>query len=750
MSVYTDFLADPQRQDLWLADLMPWDNGGQATVTLRVSTDQFATTGSDTPAHTPYIAALVGGPAFDTDAVQPGTLGLIPDARGGELHVGQRMGALDSWRSYDWSGQRCLVRHGGFSPRLGRSLTFAEMGTFEYEMDSLLPGLDELVIPLRDLGARFDQPLQTRRYLGTDFALAFTGVAGTYSDHGTPAKCNVTGNLTFDGRVWINSLANVSALLNWNDIVGANFPFRISVRTSGVVRLNAGGYAAPMDTTFALSTKRWYHIRIVRNGTAITFYILEEATGVETIETKTASAATGTSAAGHFTVSSASQLIDGIVDEMRLWNAVRTVDDWRNLRIRELTTAEAADATLVFYPKFNDAAGTTVTDSSGSPANGTITGANFVWVPALSGKVDLAGKVLPDCWGSVEDASPILVYSPTQIYQVHSRAANAIGSVYEGGAAITLDTAYTDLLLFLQHATTAAKFDQLICTDGTFIRLGSKPSKPISVTFSGDATGSYVSTAADITRRIVTSRGQTPLVDPTDLDTTSFTNLNTANSAVVGLYFKDDITIQEAVNKVLSSVGAVGWFGRFDKLFKVKRNSGTTGSPVITLTSAEIVSLKPIAADQPVWEENVKYRENYSVMTTDQMASGTIASTRQDFLAQQWRTINRPSQANRTRWKYARSETVETHLTTLADAQAEGDRRLALFGAGAPRAFQVESTLKGIQLERFDLVAVSYSDLDKSGNAQVRLGLSATNFLVLGIGERAGDGKSLLTIWRES
>jgi hypothetical protein len=747
-SAYFQFLADPQRIDLWLAEIY-LDAG-----TLRVATGEYATDPTDSPANTPYGARLKEGPNFNTDSAPPGTLGNLPDRRGGELVLLQRFGDLDSYKGVSWDGKRIVVRHGGYSPRLARKLTYAEMGTAEYESEQALFGLDEVTVQLRDPVRRFEDPLQARRYMGTDFTLAITG-ATTFVDFGAAAKCNLTGDLTIEARIWIDTLATAIRFFVWD---GASaYPFDVLINTTGTIRFYASNYSGTLTTTAALATKRWYHFQITRAGTAITFNILEEAPGTETTEVLTASAATGASNVGGTLRHGASaNPFRGIIDSLRLWNYARTADEWRDQRGRELTATESALSTLKLACRFNDATGATVADSSSSPANGTIGGANFVWLPSLQGKADLASKVLPDGFGLVEDANPVLVYEPTRIYQIHSRQVNSITDASEGGASITLNTAYTDWLAFLTATVTAdAKYDSLNCTDGTFVRWRSKPSKPISVTFRGDASGSgYVSTAADIWRRVICTRGTSPLVDPTDLDGSSFSNLNTANSAVVGIYVTGEMTIEEFGKRVLGSMGAVGFFRRVDRTYRVLLFKGsTTGdlspSVILSLTEKQILSIAPAPIEQPVREVILAYRHNYSPMTLDQMASGTIDTARQAFLEKPTRDVQRSKSATKTAHKYSRVETLETYLTTEADAIAEADRRLALF-SGEPQAYQVEATAVGFEFDRMDPIFLTVQDINASGVEQVRLGLNALQFIILAVGERSAEGRRSLTVWRES
>jgi hypothetical protein len=748
--VYRTFLSDPQRLDVWLADAMPYDPVTEAEVTLRVSTDEYSTEPADTPANEPYEARLLEGPSFETDSVPPGTLGQLPARRGGVLKIGPRFGDRDSWRRYYWDGRRVTVRHGGYSPKLGRVLAYDEMGVAEYEMEAAKFGLDVATVPLRDLTRRFEDPLQARRYMGTDRALAITG-ASTFVSFGAvggaAGKVNLTGDVTVEYRLWIDTLATTMLGLTWN--LGGNYPIHTAFLTNGKIRWGSSNITA-LDSVLAVSTKRWYQMQQVRAGAVITWRLLEEATGVETIESQTASGSGGDSAASSLQFGTTGNPFRGIWEELRVWNYARTEDEWRDTRSRELTAVEAASSTLKLYCRNNLSSGTNVPDSSASPANGTISGGNFAWVPTLQGKADLAGTVLPDAYGFVEDANPVLVYEPTRIYQCHSRQAGGSFTVSEGGATITAGTAYTDLLVFLLATTTAAQADNLICQDGTFIRLGSNPSKPISVTFNGDATGSgYVSTAADIVRRVITTRGKDPIADPAGLATSHYSALNTANSAVCGRYYTDEVTVADVVRHFLGSVGAVGWFGREDRLHRVKRFAGATGTTVAHLTEREIISLEPLDADQPVWEQVLTYRRNPSVMTIDQMAAGIVSTDRQAFLEKASRKIRRTSARTQREHKYSRTDTAETCLTAEADAIVETDRRLALF-SGVGRAYRLECSLVGLSIKRMDIVTITYMDLSPLGEDQVRLDLEAVDFVVLGVGERAADGRSIVTIWRET
>ena len=234
------------------------------------------------------------------------------------------------------------------------------------------------------------------------------------------------------------------------------------------------------------------------------------------------------------------------------------------------------------------------------------------------------------------------------------------------------------------------------------------------------------------------------MADPADLDTAAFTALNTANSSVLGFYAKDPITVLEAGDEVLASVGAVAWFTRASALLTVKRfedpnkkTSVTTLSNFIEITTREV--------ELPVRGALVRFRKNHTVLSEEQIAA-SAPDYRKDFARKKW------VRAYEKDWSYQangiRSRRMEqnTLLTVRDDAAAEAERDLALFAIR--RAFSVTVPIDpATNLDRFDVVTLEYVDLDKWGLDQTRLNLS-DEWLVLGITEESKRGSTELVVWQ--
>ncbi|HNU82208.1 MAG TPA: hypothetical protein PKO05_02085, partial [Thermoanaerobaculia bacterium] len=479
------------------------------------ATDRYATGAGDTPASTQYQAQLAQPLNVALDAALPGTLAVLPWVRGGELRLGQVDGNLDELAALDWDGARCVVRVVG---EYGRGLWLSHADSvvaFRGEADGCLVGLAEAVVRLRDLSARWDDPLEARRYFGSDYMLHFA--SGSVVALGSPAKLNITGDLTVQARVRLESTAGINRLASWANssatypwfLYVTNTPRKLTYRNS-----DAGGASMAAEMT----PGRWYTVAVTVTGTALRMYLWDEETqgGAVVAEAFTLSTATRTASTGNLRLGESGGIssVGWQLDELRVWSVVKTEAELDALRRRALTAEELADVTLKGCWRFEEGTGTTIADAATSPANGTASGCT--WYPSLGGGEALAGQSRPALWGNAWNMAPAPVYPVTQIYECAAHRVYSVASVAEGGLSLgAVGTAYTDLLTFLAGSTTAGSWDSCITATGAWIRLGSMPSLPVTWTGEGETDGvNRWRTVGQIVRRIVTTRGRDPLTDP--------------------------------------------------------------------------------------------------------------------------------------------------------------------------------------------------------------------------------------------
>ena len=104
---------------------------------------------------------------------------------------------------------------------------------------------------------------------------------------------------------------------------------------------------------------------------------------------------------------------DGIIDEVRLWNTVRTQSEIQSGINIELAGNETG---LVAYYKMSDGSGTTLTDNKPNPNNGTlVNGTSWVFSPVA--EITWTGANNTD-WNTAANWSPTLVPRPADMVTI--------------------------------------------------------------------------------------------------------------------------------------------------------------------------------------------------------------------------------------------------------------------------------------------------------------------------------------------
>jgi len=759
---YAQFLADPSRRNTYLVSIDALDTTDESAVTVRLANRKFDTGASDTPANTRYWPRLVGIPySYSTDRIPIGTLGVAGQRRGGEIRIGQVMGDLDlgtasmatalgisSFRDLTTGGRTATILHGGSSK--GQELLFSSYATvYSGLCGEAEVGRDEIRIPLPDPESRLAYPLQSRVYTGATYALYFDGA-------GDDVNCtnNATYNYTSGTQSW-EFWVNVPSLAAEMFVVSRGSyevdGYTIAIETDGSVHFTtnqAAAHQANSSSTGAVVVDTWTHVAVVYNGsTTSRIYINGELDSTETGHT---APLTSTRTLYFGRGDGGGNLLTGYLYDIRVWNDQRTADEVAEYYQRFLTASDYS-TDLDGNWQCQDGSGSTLADST-STQNGTITGA--VFYPALQGTSDLEGTVLPDVFGRVECFEPVLVDEARRIYQVHSGKVNAISACYEGGSALTLGTGYTATATFFAASTTAAKYDTLNVNGGCWIRLGSNPTKPITVDVQGDKYGgTYRSTAGTIVRLLATTRGKQPLTDPDEIDTTAFSDLDTANSSVLGYATREQVQVLDVCNFLLRSIGAEGWFARSDGKLTVARFEGSAaaGTPTYTITEKDVAegSLEALTCDPPTESVEIKYRRNYRKHSVSDLVSGVTTTSRGRWLQRDWDRKAALRYGVGRVYKDAQKIRIDTGFTTAANARTEA-KRLATIFDGKSKAFRMRLRDRFGALDVFDPVYFHYQGRDKTGDKQALFGTSASSkWIVLGVEEMPDSNEIQVVIWQE-
>lgn len=201
----------------------------------------------------------------------------------------------------------------------------------------------------------------------------------------------------------------------------------------------------------------------------------------------------------------------------------------------------------------------------------------YLGTGSSNGGSDLTNKRKPRGFGFLLNVTPPAVDASLLTYQLNDGRIHGVNAVYDRGAALTPNSTSPDVPVAIDYATYAALEAAPVASGGFitclaegFIKLGSVPSGTITVDFEGDSLGgTFVSTTGAIIRRLITT--STDLVDPTDLYTSSFTDMELLQVDDIGYWMGTDSTetVAEVIAKLMKGVGGWGGFRR-DGTFELR------------------------------------------------------------------------------------------------------------------------------------------------------------------------------------
>jgi hypothetical protein len=337
----------------------------------------------------------------------------------------------------------------------------------------------------------------------------------------------------------------------------------------------------------------------------------------------------------------------------------------------------------------------------------------------VDGTTDLIGKRKPKCYGYVYNISPPLVVPASLIYQVHDGSVQAISAVYDRGVTLTAGTDFATYALLAAASISAGQYGT--CAAQGYIKLGSSPSGTVTADIQGDNTGGFVSTTADIVRRVLTA---SVLDDPDDLYVPSFTAVNSANSSEVGYYIspEDTTTVADVIAHLMRGIGGWGGFRRSGK-FEV----GVFLTPVGYAPSAhferiDIFEMKrerlPTSMSPPPWRFRVGWQHNYTTQTD---TAGSVSATRKGFLAETDRYAEASDDSIKTDHPFAQDrDPIISYFRDQADAQTEADRLLDLYRS-SKALYRFTVGTEPYILDVGDVVNVTYPRWDLTVGRNLRI-----------------------------
>jgi len=297
-----------------------------------------------------------------------------------------------------------------------------------------------------------------------------------------------------------------------------------------------------------------------------------------------------------------------------------------------------------------------------------------------AGGDDLAGKRKPLLVGLVRHGPLAPVAPANLIYQANGGAIAAGIEVLDQGAPLTPGgSPQASYAALVAHTVAAGTFEVYLA--GGYVKLGAAPAG--QVTFRA-AEGFALDTTGEIVRKLIATSS---LRDPQEIDAATFTALDTAQPADVGIFIGTDATptVADAVADVLAGIGAFGAFDRHGKLF-VDRVEPPGGATDDSFGRHDIIALDrdalPAALSPPPWRMRTTYRRNYAQLSGGDV-SGAVATADRAALGAETLVAQASDPDILARYLLAQDLAPERSFFALkADAEAEAARLLFLYAAG--------------------------------------------------------------------
>jgi Concanavalin A-like lectin/glucanases superfamily len=707
---FNALLANPLLERAYLLVAQPYDVVNSTSVTAYLSSTEYQTKPTDTPANQLFHARLQSPYNVTLSLYQPGKVGGSSEPGFGDIAIINTDGLLDNLINYSWNGRPLTVYLG----QKGDSFSnFTPI--FQGTTSGITSDEQQLNLKLKDYQHLFSVPVQSSLYRGTQNAVSFNGT----NQYGSVTLTCPAGSMSMEA--WFKTSANNTFVVLANYRNGSGNPGQrillFNSTTANTIEFNAINDSSTLfqATGPVVSKDVWHLASGVLDTTGGFIYLYVD--GVQVA--KTAITGTFNTVLSAFEVArrtAADLYFPGQLDDLRIWNTALTQSQIASNMNHELTGTETG---LYADWTFNDNSGSSVTDITAGAHTLTLNNSP-TWVSSLEGGPDVSGKPKPLVYGNCKQVPAVLIDSTRLIYQVHDRSVLAIDAVYDKGNALTFTTNYT------------------VDTTKGLITLVTAPAGQITADVRGDNTGSYVNTTADVIRRIATRHAG--LADPAGIDTGAFAALNAINSGVVGYSTNlSAVNISQALDDIIATVGGYWTFTRLGLLTVSQLQA--PNNPIVTFTEADISinSLTLLEVIDPSKRQRVGYHKIWKTQKPAELATSLSQATISQF-GQDFSFAEAENPAVLTGFPLAADVETETYFNLLSDAQKEATRRQTLYGVQR-FVFKVTLTHGLFQYFLGNTVAINYSQAaPPQGSLINRLGLTGDLFVIVGITENVSAG----------
>lgn len=303
--------------------------------------------------------------------------------------------------------------------------------------------------------------------------------------------------------------------------------------------------------------------------------------------------------------------------------------------------------------------------------------ATYSGAGGINGDAGAVGQLRPLAVGYVFHVPPVLIDAGNLVYQWSYRGVRSVDALKVGGVEWTDMGDHASYAALVAASLTNGQF--ATCNALGVVRLGAQPAFGVRIDGEGDNLGGYAETRAAIVRKLACSMGALPLVDPDELELSSFGALAVAQPAAVGFWWNSPITIGAALDEVMA--GCCGqWWVDLEGMLSVAQIEppSTVADLVLDYAGADPLTFPVMAASlAPRTITRVGYQRNYGPQVVGDLAG--IVAADQKLYGDEWRYCQVATESARTVWPTAREVFVPGAYKLKASADAEAARQQSIF-----------------------------------------------------------------------
>ncbi|WP_152045508.1 phage tail protein [Aureimonas psammosilenae] len=343
------------------------------------------------------------------------------------------------------------------------------------------------------------------------------------------------------------------------------------------------------------------------------------------------------------------------------------------------------------------------------------------------GTADLKDRPKSLLFGRAFQIPAVLSNAYDLVYQISSRPLASIDAVYDGAVPLTKGTDYPTIAALVTASLSPGTYGTCLAK-GSF-RLNSKPDGNVTADASEGAAGQR--SAARTVRRILEGAG---FVAGADFLVSDVDALHAANGAEVGVWLDADAA--EILGVATGLLDAIGGYLVPDRLgrYRLGRLTAPAATAEETFDASlaldrgaglERIATNDSGSGVPAWKVTLHYARAYQTQGGTELDVATSDAIKA-FVKEEWRTVTASSDATKAAHKLATEIEANTALTTVADAQAEAARRLALNSIRRDRYRVAVPADAAAAIDLGDTVALDFDRFGLSGGK---------NFVVIGMEE---------------